>query len=79
MKKSPSRKSIVIVSAVYVWIFRAWAPAAAAASTIASARSRDWLWFPDISVMVRGGWPEPIVRFAILNSLIFRTLSFPPR
>src|ERR1700728_3486431 len=54
MKKSPSSSSKVIVLGVYVWIFRAWAPDFAAASTILSARSKEWLWLPDISATIHG-------------------------
>src|SRR5690606_31630922 len=45
---------------VYVCIFRACAPASAAASTMASARSSERLWLPDISATTNGRWPAPI-------------------
>ena len=47
-------------------------PVAAAASTMASARSRLPLWFPDSSQITYGGWPGPMTRPAMVRGLIIR-------
>lgn len=38
----------------------------AAASTISSARSSDWLWLPDISAMMKGGRSTPMLCLSIV-------------
>src|SRR5690348_14492369 len=43
-------------------------PVAAAASIIASARSRSPLWLPESSQITKGSWPEPTLRPAISMS-----------
>ena len=54
IRNAGASTSMVIVSAVYVCSFSAWAPAAAAASTIVEARSSEPPWLPDISAMING-------------------------
>ena len=67
MVNSPSERSSVMLSAVKVWILIASAPVSAAASTIASARSSDWLWLPDISAMMKG-LPSLAMPWVLLSS-----------
>ena len=52
------------------------APVAAAASTIASARSSDWLWLPDISAMINGRCDRPIERPAMVIVSLIGSSSF---
>ena len=47
----------------------------AAASTISKAISSDWLWFPDISAMMKGGVLHPMYLSAIFISLVISYLK----
>src|SRR5699024_3146478 len=69
MRKAGPSASMVIVSAVEVWSLIAGAPVSAIASTIASARPRSPLWFPDISAATKGAWSTPTCRSPIWSDL----------